>query len=362
MVLDRVFVLGRAGWERGDVSRIDELYAEDLVHHTPAFPDLDRRADDFTVPRLTATRIPRRYAVTASASPPLQRVGGPVLFVLLWSTGFVGAKYGLPYAPPFTFLAVRLAVAAALLAALAVVLRSARMTSPGQYGRASIAGLLLHAGYLGGVFYGISLGVPAGVSAVIVSLQPVLTAVLAVRVLGERPTARQWLGLVLGVTGVALVVGPGVLDSGSAGAFPVAGLLACLVALVSGTLGTVYQKRHGDGIPLVSGTAVQYAAAALLLFAVAAATEDSSIRWTGEFVAAFAWLVLVLSIGAVLLLLVLLRRGSAAGVSSLYYLVPPATAVEAYLLFGEQVSGPSMIGIGVTALGVALVVAPPRQR
>jgi drug/metabolite transporter (DMT)-like permease len=293
-------------------------------------------------------------------TPPLQRFGGPALFVLLWSTGFVGAKYGLPYAPPFTFLALRLAVAAALLALLAAALRSAGMASRRQYGRASVVGLLLHAGYLGGVFYGISLGVPAGVSAVIVSMQPVLTAVLAARMLGERPSARQWLGLVLGVAGVALVVGPGVLDAGSPHSLPVSGLVACLVALVSGTLGTVHQKRHGEGIPLLWGTAVQYAAAAALLLMVALATEDLSIRWTAEFVGAFVWLVLVLSIGAVLLLLLLLRRGTAAGVSSLYYLVPPATAIEAYLLFGERVSGLSLIGIGVTALGVALVVVPSR--
>ncbi|GAA3163322.1 DMT family transporter [Blastococcus jejuensis] len=291
----------------------------------------------------------------------VQTLGGPALFVLLWSTGFVGAKYGLPYAPPFTFLGLRLVVAAALLAALALALRSAGMTSRAQYGRASIAGLLLHAGYLGGVFYGISLGVPAGVSAVVVSLQPVLTAVLAARVLGERPSRRQWLGLALGVAGVALVVGPGLADVGSAEALPVAGLVACLVALASGTLGTVYQKRHGDGIPLVWGTAVQYAAAAALLLAVAVTTEDMSIRWTGEFIAAFTWLVLLLSIGAVLLLLLLLRRGTAAGVSSLYYLVPPATAIEAWFLFGERVSALSVVGIGVTALGVALVVVPSRR-
>jgi drug/metabolite transporter (DMT)-like permease len=196
---------------------------------------------------------------------------------------------------------------------------------------------------------------------VIVSLQPVLTAVLAARVLGERPTARQWLGLVLGVAGVALVVGPGAVQGGSAEPLPLAGLAACLVALVSGTLGTVHQKRHGDGIPLVRGTAVQYAAAAALLVVVALATEDMAIRWTGEFVAAFVWLVLCLSIGAVLLLLLLLRRGSAAGVSSLFYLVPPATAVEAHVLFGERVGGLSLLGIGVTALGVALVVVPPRR-
>jgi drug/metabolite transporter (DMT)-like permease len=135
-----------------------------------------------------------------------------------------------------------------------------------------------------------------------------------------------------------------------------AGLAACVVALASGTLGTVYQKRHGDGIPLLWGTTVQYVAAAAVLLAVAVATEDMTIHWTAEFVAAFVWLVLVLSIGAVLLLLLLLRRGTAAGVSSLYYLVPPATAVEAYLLFGERVSGIALAGIVVTALGVALVV------
>ena len=159
-----------------------------------------------------------------------------------------------------------------------------------------------------------------------------------------------------------MVVGPGIADAGQAEPLPVAGLVACVVALASGTLGTVYQKRHGDSIPLVWGTAVQYAAAAAVLLAIAGATEDTSIRWTGEFVAAFVWLVLFLSIGAVLLLLLLLRRGTAAGVSSLYYLVPVATAVEAYLLFGERVGGLSLVGIGVTALGVALVVAPPRKR
>jgi drug/metabolite transporter (DMT)-like permease len=292
-------------------------------------------------------------------TPRLQRWGGPALFVLLWSTGFVGAKYGLPYAPPFLFLALRLAIAAVLLAVLAAALGSARMASRQQYGRAAVVGLLLHAGYLGGTFFGISRGIPAGVAAVVVSLQPVLTAVLAARVLGERPTPRQWLGLVLGVGGVALVVGPGVVGSGAP--LPVSGLIACLVALVSGTLGTVYQKRHGDGIPLVWGTAVQYAAATAVLFAAALATEDLTIEWTAHFVAALVWLVLVLSIGAVLLLLLLLRRGTAAGVSSLYYLVPPATAVEAWFLFGERVSGLSLLGIGVTAVGVALVVVSPQR-
>ena len=290
------------------------------------------------------------------------RLGGPILFVLLWSTGFVGARYGLPYAEPFTFLAARLAVAALLLAALALALRSARPVARTQLRHAAVAGVLLHAGYLGGVFSGISVGVPAGVAAVVVSLQPVLVAVLAARLLGERATARQWTGLLAGFAGVGLVVGPGVAGADTAtGALPVAGLAGCLVALAAGTAGTLYQKRHGDEVPLLWGTAVQYTAAAALLVVLALATEDTTIHWTAEFVAAFAWLVVVLSIGAVLLLLVLLRRGTAAGVSSLYYLVPPATAVEAFLLFGDRLSPVSLLGIAVTTVGVALVVAPPRR-
>jgi drug/metabolite transporter (DMT)-like permease len=288
----------------------------------------------------------------------LSRVGAPALFVFLWSTGFVGAKYGLPYAEPFTFLTVRLLLAAVLLIGLALVLRSPRPQAGAQYGHAAVAGVFLHAAYLGGVFYGISVGVPAGVSAVVVSLQPVLVAVLATRLLGERPAARQWVGLALGVAGVALVVGPGLAAAGPTGPLPWTGLVATVVALAGGTAGTLYQKRHGDGIPLVSGTAVQYAGASAVLLVLALSTEDLRIEWTAPFLAAFLWLVLGLSLGAILLLLALLRRGTASGVSSLFYLVPPAVAVEAYLMFGERLSPVSMLGIAVVALAVALVVVP----
>ena len=283
----------------------------------------------------------------------------PAAFVLLWSTGFVGAKYGLPYAEPFTFLALRLAIAALLLAGLTVVLGTPRPTSRAQIGHAAIVGILLHAGYLGGVFWGISRGVPAGVSAVVVSLQPVLTAVLARRLLGERLVARQWAGLSLGLAGVALVLGPGLVDAAGR-ALPLSGLIACFIALLSGTLATLQQKRYGDQIPLLSGTVVQYAVAATLLFAVALATETRAIDWTVEFVGALVWLVLALSLGAVLLLLGLLRRGSAASVSSLLYLVPPAVAVEAFLLFDERLAPVSLLGVLVAAGGVALVVRPGR--
>ena len=284
----------------------------------------------------------------------------PVAFVLLWSTGFVGAKYGLPYADPFTFLAVRLAIASALLIALVALTRSAWPTSGSHVRHAAVVGLLLHAGYLGGVFYAISQGFPSGVAAVVVSLQPVLTAALATRVLGESLVGLQWLGLALGVGGVVLVVAPGL--ASDAGSLPAVGVLGCLVALATGTAGTLYQKRHGDRIPLLAGTAVQYAAAALALLVVAAATEDMTIRWTAEFVAALAWLVLALSLGAILLLLLMLRRGSAASVSSLFYLVPPATALEAYLLFGERLPPVSLAGVVLAAAGVALVLRPRARR
>ncbi len=283
----------------------------------------------------------------------------PVVFVLLWSTGFIGAKYGLPYAQPFTFLALRLGLAGVLLAAMAAVTRSALPSSRAQYGRAGVVGLLLHAGYLGGVFYGIGHGLPASVAAVVVSLQPVLTAALATRLLGEQLIAVQWLGLAVGVGGVALVLGPGLAAASQPGSLPPAGVVACFVALAAGTAGTIYQKRHGDTVPLLSGTAVQYAAASLTLLLGAAVSENLRIDWTAKFVAALAWLVLALSLGAVLLLLLLLRRGSAAGVSSLFYLVPPATAIEAYFLFGEKLPPLSLAGVAVTAIGVALVLRPP---
>lgn len=285
---------------------------------------------------------------------PAVAVFAPAVFVLLWSTGFIGAKYALPYAEPFTLLALRLIIAAALLGVLAVLTRSPAPHSRAQYGRSAVSGVLLHSAYLGGVFWAIDHGVPAGVAAVVVSVQPVFVAALAGVLLGEHLRLIQWSGLVLGITGVVLVLAPGM----SAGGLTAAGIVACLIALAGGTIGTVHQKRYGDGIPLLSGTAVQYAAASIVLFMAAVGTETMSIRWTAQLVGAMVWLVVVLSLGAVLLLLYLLRRGSASGVSTLFYLVPPATAIEAYVVFGEELGVVAIIGILVTALGVALVVRP----
>ena len=280
--------------------------------------------------------------------------------MLLWSTGFIGAKYGLPYAEPFTFLALRLLIASTLLWLVVAITRSERPRTSAQWGRSAVTGVLLHAGYLGGVFWAIDNGLPSGVSAVIVSLQPVVVAALASRLLGERLSRWQWVGLVLGVIGVVLVLAPGLLDAGRSADFPILGIVACLVALAAGTAGTIHQKRHGDGIPLASGTAVQYLAAAALLTVLSVGFESQTIEWTLEFSLAMVWLVFALSLGAVLLLLFLLKRGSASGVSSLFYLVPPATAIEAYLLFGEDLALVSILGVIVTAAGVALALRKPR--
>ncbi len=281
----------------------------------------------------------------------------PVVFVLVWSTGFIGAKYGLPDADPFVLLGLRLLTAAALLALLAALTRSPLPRGAG-WGRSALTGVFLHAGYLGGVFWAIDQGLPAGVAAVIVSLQPVVVAALAHPLLGERLGIVQWAGMALGVIGVVLVLAPGF----SGGGVTVVGVLACLVALAGGTAGTLHQKRHGDGIPLLTGTAAQYVAAAAVLLVAAEVTGGTSIDWTPRLILTFLWLVVPLSIGAVLLLLFLLKRGSASGVSSLFYLVPPATALEAYLLFDEDLAPLSVLGIGVAALGVALALRPASRR
>ena len=283
----------------------------------------------------------------------------PTLFVLLWSTGFIGAKYGLPYAEPFSFLALRLFIACALLAPAIVLLKKPWPTRP-QVRHAAVAGVLLHASYLGGVFWAIKTGMPAAVAALIVGLQPIGTAVLARAVLGEEVGMRRWAGLALGLGGVVLVVGSR-MQTGI-GDVTMPALLSTLVALTGITLGTVYQKRFGGETPLLSGTLVQYAASGSVLAVLAFTLETRTFTWTPAFIFALAWLVLVLSFGAVLLLLWLLGQSAALSVSSLFYLVPVVTALEAFFLFGERLGGAAYGGMLVAVLGVALVVAPNTGR
>jgi drug/metabolite transporter (DMT)-like permease len=276
----------------------------------------------------------------------------PALFVALWSTGFVGAKYGLPFADPFIFLAVRILIAAGLLFVVALILKLPIAIGASAISRSSLIGFFLHACYLGGVFYSISKGLPAGVAAVVTSLQPVFVSLLAVKILGESLKAKQIVGLIFGLIGVFLVLGPSFEQDIS-----ISGVIGIFVALIGSTTATLLQKRIGSDVPLISGTAYQYLASGLVLAIAAVATGGTHIQWSGKFIAAFVWLIAVLSVGAILLLLWLLNTGSAASVSSLFYLIPPATALEAFYLFGEKVNTQGFLGIGITALGVWLVIA-----
>lgn len=281
----------------------------------------------------------------------------PALFVLLWSTGFIGAKYGLPYAEPFTFLFIRFVCTLLVLLLIIRALR-APWPAPALCGHVAVAGLLVHAAYLGGVFYGIYLGMPAGLTALLVGLQPLLTAVIARPWLGERISARQWGGIALGLLGITLVLGEQLAPTaaGLFSGFGLGALAAVLVALAGISVGTVYQKRYCVGMPLASGTFIQYAAAALLLGLGALLFESREITWTPSFLLALGWLVFGLSIAAILLLMALIRRGEASRVAGLFYLVPPVTALEAWLLFDERLGPLALAGMLVTVLGVALTV------
>lgn len=276
----------------------------------------------------------------------------PAVFVLLWSTGFIGAKLGLPYAEPATFLVIRFGLVLLLLIPICLAFRAPWPSRRG-FGHMFVAGVLLQAGYLGGVFAAIHQGMPAGISALITGLQPLSTALLGGWLLKEAVSARQWLGLVLGLVGVLMVVGERVQGAGM-GALPIA---LAFLALASITLGTIWQKKHGAGVDLRTGAAIQYMAAAAVLAPFALALETREVRWTGEFVFAIAWLAIVLSLGAVFLLLYLIRHGAATRVASLFYLVPPTTALMAWPLFGETYSLLSAGGMGLAMLAVWLVTS-----
>jgi drug/metabolite transporter (DMT)-like permease len=285
---------------------------------------------------------------------------GPLVapvFVLLWSTGFIGAKLGLPHAEPMTFLALRFAIAAALLSVW-VLLSGAALPDRRQLRDQAVIGALVQFVYLGGVFAAIDRGVEAGLSALIVGLQPVATALIARQVLGERLAAVQWAGMALGLGGVAMVV----MRKLGAGAGDPLGILLCVAALLGIAVGSILQKSRAGGTPMRAGNAVQFAVAALLCGAVALVAETGRVEWTRDFVLALGWLVVVLSLGAVTLLYVLIRRGVASNVASLFFLVPPCTALIAWPLFGERLGAVEAAGIAATALGVLMVNRPELLR
>jgi len=274
----------------------------------------------------------------------------PGMFVILWASGFIGAKLGLPYAEPLTFLFLRMIGAVLLLGA---VMLPARPKWPDRNGilDSCVTGVFMHALYLGGVYVSIANGLPAALSALVVGLQPLLTSTLANHFLGERVTPQQWVGLGLGIVGVYLVVEDKAMTGG---ATPLA-WVASIVALLGITVGTIYQKRFGSSIDWRPGMLIQYAAAAVFFALGAMAFEARTVHWTPEFLVALCWLVFVLSFGAIWLLYFLISRAAATKVVSLFYLTPPVTALIAWGLFNERMAVVALVGMAFCVAGVILV-------
>ena len=290
-----------------------------------------------------------------AATPPNAWVAAmPAVFVLIWSTGFIVAKFGLPYAPPLTFLLLRFIGVLLVLGPLVLLMRSPWPS--GKVGHIALAGVLVQAGYLGGVWCAIKIGMPAGLSALIVGMQPILTA-FAAPLIGERVHGRQWLGLAFGIAGVGLVVANKISLIG----LTWHSIALCLLALVSITVGTLYQKRHCPQFDLRSGTLIQFAASFAVVLPLAIVFEHltpelQTVQWTPRFVGALLWSILALSIGAIFLLFALIRKSAATSVTSLLYLTPPTTALMAWLMFGEAFSLTGVAGMLLAVIGVYFVV------
>ena len=256
----------------------------------------------------------------------------------------------MPYAEPFAFLTLRFACALAILSTLAVALKAKR-PSRTQAIHSMIAGSLIHGAYLGGVFYGVRHGLNAGIAALIVGLQPILTTILAGTILGDRIKPRHVVGLLLGLAGITLVILPKLGQGGTLGFQTLAPVFAAAVAI---SIGTIWQKRFVSGVDLRAGTAFQYLGAVIPVALVSALGESWQISWTGELIFALVWLTLVLSIGAIFLMMVLIREGAVASVASLMYLTPGVTAVMAYVLFDETLTPTQLVGLAFAAAGVAV--------
>lgn len=278
----------------------------------------------------------------------------PALFVVLWATGFIGARYAMPWAEPFSFLAVRFGLTMLIIGGIAVATGARRADRRGA-AHATFAGALMHGVYLGGTFWAIRHGMTAGFAALIVGLQPLITALVAGMALGERIDPRNWAGLGLGFVGVVIVIWPKL--GAATDALTPAALGAMMVGVIAMSVGTIWQKRFVGGLDLVTGSFWQYVGATALMAAMSLLLETRTFVVTGELVFALVWLVLVLSIGAIFLLMYLIREGSVAKVSSLFYLVPAVTALMAWALFGETFTLVQIVGMAVATAGVALATS-----
>lgn len=295
-----------------------------------------------------------KHKHSASPGAAMFYASMPAIFVFFWSTGFIGGKLGLQSAAPFTFLLYRFLLVTAILLPLALIWR-APWPPRNALLPLAVGGVLVHAGYLGATFGALSVGVEAGVAALIAGLQPLLTAVFAAPFLGERVSVRQWAGLALGFLGVTLVVW----EKLGVGLGTPLGMSLAFLSVVCMTAGTLWQKKFGGAMDLRTGSVVQFLASAIVV-APFAWLEGFRVEWTPSFALALGWLSIVLSIGTISILLVLIRRGAAAEVASLFFLVPPTTAVLAWLIFGERLATISILGMGFVVVAVAMVTMKKR--
>jgi drug/metabolite transporter (DMT)-like permease len=282
----------------------------------------------------------------------------PWVFVLIWSTGFIVARYGMPHAPPMKFLLLRYTFSILCFLPWIVLAKVAWPSNQRQCLHLAVTGVLMHAGYLGGVWAAVKAGMGSGLSALVVGLQPVLTAVWLSST-GGQVTRRQWAGLALGFTGLVLVVSRKFASGGPGDTATWLNLSFAVLALFSITVGTLYQKRFVQPCDVRTANTLQLVAAWLVTLPLAL-LETEAVRWNGEMVGALAWSVLGLTLGGSSLLYLLIQRGAAASVASLMYLVPPTTALMAWVLFSEPINAVTVLGTVVTAVGVSLVVRPPK--
>lgn len=277
----------------------------------------------------------------------------PFVFVLLWSTGFIGARLALPWIEPFNLLFIRMLLTLAVFFVL-IQLFKAKWPAAPEAGHQMVVGFMIHALYLGGVFVAIKLALPAGVTALVVGLQPLLTALFAWLFMGQLMRLQQGLGLLIGLLGIGLVLGSGIVGQ-SFEIHPLA-LVAVIVSLLGISIGTLYQKRYGGQTDLLTGSFYQYLATAICMGLLAYAFETREIIWHVDLIVALLWLVLGLSVSAILLLMLMIRLGEVAKVASYFYLVPPLTAIEAWWLFNEQLTHFTLIGVLITVMGVYLAL------
>jgi len=296
---------------------------------------------------------------TKSAPQQLLLVGAPSLFVVLWSTGYISARLGLPYAEAGTFLMMRFALAAIFMAAFVVASRAPLPTSFREWAHCAVVGALVHGLYLYGGFASIQEGLTPTTIAVVVGMQPVITAVLIAPILGEAVNIRQWGGFFLGTVGVVLVIVANFASIGFGSGAPA--VFLSLICVLSISVGTLYQKRFCASVDLRSGTMIQLIMAAVMMWGISSWFETGHVEWTGTFVFALLWSVLVLSVGAYTLLWWLVRRKTATNVVSLFFLMPPVTAVFDWLLFDQRVSLITLMGIVIAVAGIVIVIryGPP---